>query len=42
LTKFPKGIPAYKFFGTVLYVKEELDLIMDLKRVILESEEDES
>jgi excisionase family DNA binding protein len=42
LTKFPKRIPAYKFFGTVLYVKEELDFIMDLERVILESEEDES
>jgi hypothetical protein len=42
LTKFPKRIPAYKFFGTVLYVKEELDVIRDRDRVILGSKEDES
>jgi hypothetical protein len=42
LAQYPKRIPAYKFFGTVLYIKEELDLIMDLKRVILESQEDEA
>jgi hypothetical protein len=42
LAQYPKRIPAYKFFGTVLYVKEELDLIMDLERVIRENREDES
>jgi excisionase family DNA binding protein len=42
LAQYPKRIPAYKFFGTVLYIKEELDLIMDLERVIRESKEDAS
>ncbi|MDR0742160.1 MAG: hypothetical protein LBE98_01710 [Puniceicoccales bacterium] len=42
LTQYPKMIPAYKFFGTVLYIKEELDLIMDLERVILENKEGEA
>jgi hypothetical protein len=36
LAQYTKKIPAYKFFGTVLYIKEELDLIMDLKRITLE------
>jgi excisionase family DNA binding protein len=42
LAQYPKRIPAYKFFGTVLYIKEELDLIMGLERIILKSKEDES
>jgi hypothetical protein len=42
LAQYTKKIPAYKFFGTVLYVKEELDFIMDLKRVILKSKEGKS
>jgi hypothetical protein len=42
LAQYPKRVPAYKFFGTVLYVKEELDLIMDQERVILESKGDKS
>jgi excisionase family DNA binding protein len=32
LKKYPKRVPAYKFFGRVLYVKEELDEIIRRNR----------
>jgi hypothetical protein len=42
LENHPKHIPHHKFGSHVLYIKEELDLIMGLERIILKSKEDAS